>query len=105
MVYIARDGTIANNRPWSVARVKEMFIKFFQAIYLFFMTLLGPLLDAARPQNAQQSRNNRSSGGGPRPGGGGGGSQPPEWRGRPAGFSRRIGRVVNMDDCNIPGGG
>lgn len=71
------------------------------------MTLLGPLLEAARPSSGSQSstRSNRPGGGGGGGPGGGGGTQPPNWRGQPAGFSRRIGRVVNMDDCNIPGGG
>lgn len=59
-----------------------------------FVTLIGPLF--ADP-NASPSRTSRT--------GSGGGAPPPTGRGQPGGYGRRIGRVVNMADCNIPGGG
>jgi hypothetical protein len=100
MVYIGRDGTISESPPWSMSRLWGMVLGFFQAIYLFFVTLFGDLVPK---KNDNTSRAPRSSGGGG--GGGGPSSGPNTGRGQPAGYGRRIGRVVNMDDCNIPGGG
>uniref|UniRef100_A0A336KXE7 CSON001714 protein n=1 Tax=Culicoides sonorensis TaxID=179676 RepID=A0A336KXE7_CULSO len=98
MVYIGRDGTIAENQPWSLNRLWGMILGFFNAIYFFFATLFSDLVPN---KNESTRRPPRSGGGGSGPSGGSGGTG----RGQPAGFGRRIGRVVNMDDCNIPGGG
>ncbi|XP_063703039.1 glycine-rich selenoprotein-like [Culicoides brevitarsis] len=98
MVYVNRDGTVSQSRPWSLNRLWEMIMGFFTGVYLFFATLFSDLVPN------KNNSNPRSSGGrgpGSGPGSGGGGSN----RGQPAGYGRRIGRVVNMDDCNIPGGG
>lgn len=71
-------------------------IRFFSS----FVTLVGDLL----PEQKNSNNERRAGGGGSGPRFGGG---PPggTGRGQPAGYNRRIGRVVNMADCNVPGGG
>uniref|UniRef100_A0A0A1X1U8 Glycine-rich selenoprotein n=1 Tax=Zeugodacus cucurbitae TaxID=28588 RepID=A0A0A1X1U8_ZEUCU len=108
MVYIDRDGRILERRPWSVARVLEIFTGIWFVTVTFFRTLMAPFMNNDNPSNNTR-RSGWSSGGGGGPGGGGGrggGS------GGGGGFNqglrpnRRIGRVVNTSmDCNIPGGG
>ncbi|XP_036347736.1 glycine-rich selenoprotein-like [Rhagoletis pomonella] len=109
MVYIDRDGRVLERRPWSVARVLEIFISLWFVVVAFFKTLMAPFMNN---DNQNGSSNNRrggwGSGGGGGPGGGGGRGGGSGGGGFNQGLrpNRRIGRVVNTSmDCNIPGGG
>ncbi|XP_053947571.1 glycine-rich selenoprotein-like [Anastrepha obliqua] len=111
MVYIDRDGRVLERRPWSIARVLEIFTGVWFVVVTFFRTLMAPFMN--NDNNSGSSGNRRGGwgsggGGGGGPGGGGGG----RGGGGGGGFNeglrpnRRIGRVVNTSmDCNIPGGG
>lgn len=93
MVYIARDGTVHQNPPWTVQRFLGMITGFFSFIVMFFKTLFGDL-------NPKGSNDAQTGGSGGRGGGGGPGGGP---SGGPR--QRPIGRMMTLRDCTIPGGG
>ncbi|XP_004529518.1 glycine-rich selenoprotein-like [Ceratitis capitata] len=113
MVYIDRDGRVVERRPWSIARVLEIFTSIWFVTVTFFKTLMAPFMNNDNQSGSSNTRRggwgSGGGGGGPYGGGGGGGSG---GSGGGGGFNqglrpnRRIGRVVNTSmDCNIPGGG
>ncbi|KFB36822.1 AGAP000358-PA-like protein [Anopheles sinensis] len=89
MVYISRNGTVQEARPWSLERLKDMMTGFFNFILMFFRTMLD-FNQSGGSDSRDSRRGNGGDGGGP-PGGGP--------RRRP------IGRPMTLSDCTIPGGG
>uniref|UniRef100_A0A1I8NM99 Glycine-rich selenoprotein n=1 Tax=Stomoxys calcitrans TaxID=35570 RepID=A0A1I8NM99_STOCA len=103
MVYIDRDGRVLEKRPWDMARIMGIFTGIWLVVVQFFQTLIAPFNQENRGGNRRSGGGGWGSGGGYGGGGGGGGSGGGGNGGlRP---NRRIGRVTNSMDCNIPGGG
>ncbi|KAK9497015.1 hypothetical protein O3M35_012809 [Rhynocoris fuscipes] len=80
MVYVDSDGTVYQERPWSVGKVMSILWGITNLIIAFFQTLIPGLMD----NNKGSSNGFRSggpsrggSGGGNGGGGGGGGRRPP----------------------------
>uniref|UniRef100_A0A182JET0 Selenoprotein K n=1 Tax=Anopheles atroparvus TaxID=41427 RepID=A0A182JET0_ANOAO len=88
MVYIARNGTVQEARPWSIERVKDLLRGFINFLLMFFRTMLD--FNQGSASDSRDTRRGNDGGGGP-PGGGP--------RRRP------IGRPMTLSDCTIPGGG
>ncbi|XP_075154505.1 glycine-rich selenoprotein-like [Haematobia irritans] len=100
MVYIDRNGRVLEKRPWDMARIMEIFTGLWLVVVQFFQTLIAPFCQENRGGNRRGtsgwgSGSGSGGGGGGGGGGGNGGLRP----------NRRIGRVTNSMDCNIPGGG
>ncbi|XP_058445547.1 glycine-rich selenoprotein-like [Malaya genurostris] len=91
MVYIARDGTVHQNPPWTIQRFIGLFTGLFAVIVMFFRTMLD--MGSSGSTNTTDGGNSRRGGGGP----GGGGPGGPR--------HRPIGRTMTLRDCTIPGGG
>ncbi|XP_065364151.1 glycine-rich selenoprotein-like [Calliphora vicina] len=101
MVYIDRNGRVLEKRPWDLNRIKEIFTALWVVVLHFFTTLFAPFKTEKRAGN-NGSGGSWGSGGGGGGGGSGGGSSGGNGGLRP---NRRIGRIANSMDCNIPGGG
>ncbi|GLG95863.1 Selenoprotein K [Gryllus bimaculatus] len=64
MVYIASDGSIREGAPWGLSRLFAFFWAFFNAIIMFFKTLINP--DYNKHGN-QYTRDYKPGNGPPRP--------------------------------------
>ncbi|TMW39737.1 hypothetical protein DOY81_015183, partial [Sarcophaga bullata] len=104
-IHIFADGRVLEKRPWDLNRVIEIFTGLWVIIVHFFTTLFAPFKQENRGGGNRRG-DSWGSGSGYGGGGGGGGG-----RGGGSGSNgglrpnRRIGRITNSMDCNIPGGG
>ncbi|XP_005186049.1 glycine-rich selenoprotein-like [Musca domestica] len=107
MVYIDRNGRVLEKRPWDMARVMEIFTGLWLIVIQFFRTLIAPFNVENRGSNGNRRGGGSSWGSGSGYGGGGGGGGSGGGSGGNGGLrpNRRIGRITNSMDCNIPGGG
>ncbi|KAL9880343.1 glycine-rich selenoprotein-like [Glossina fuscipes] len=94
MVYIDRNGRVCESRPWDLSRIIDIFTGLWFVIVHYFQTLVAPFVP--RRDSVRRNTGWGSGGGGGGGGGGGNGGLRP---------NRRIGRITNTMDCNIPGGG
>lgn len=102
MVYIDRDGSVLQCRPWSVSRVLEIFTTLWFISVTFFRGLISPFV---KDEQSSSGGNNRrggwgggfggGGGGGGGSGGGGGGGNSGGGGGGNFGPNRRIGRINN----------
>ncbi|XP_055390188.1 glycine-rich selenoprotein-like [Condylostylus longicornis] len=100
MVYIGSDGRVYEKQPWSVSWFLGLFTGFYHFLIAFFSSLISPL------QELQSSGGSGQRGGWGPGGGGGSGSGRPGDDGRGNGpRNRRVGRIMRMSDCVVPGGG
>ncbi|XP_004529515.1 glycine-rich selenoprotein-like [Ceratitis capitata] len=100
MVYVDRDGSVLQRRPWSVARVLEIFTGLWFILITFFRALISPFMkDDHSSSSGSNSRRGGwgGGGGGGGFGGGGGGGNGGGGGGGGGGFgpNRRIGRINN----------
>ncbi|XP_054718449.1 selenoprotein K-like [Uloborus diversus] len=63
MPRISERGTISSGSSWSVNKLSNIFWNIFGVVYLYFKSLIDPLLSAG--SNASSSRSNSYYGGGP----------------------------------------
>lgn len=109
MVYIDRNGRVLDKRPWNMDRIKGIFIGLWLLLLQFFTTLIAPFRTESRgsDDNSRGSSWSAGGGGGGGYGGGGSGGGGSGGGGGNGGFgpNRRIGRITNSMDVNVPGGG